>query len=136
MVFIYPSTQPALKCAIAILQDGFGAYADVSTALPRNYNLVKPFVQVQRVGGQRPNIVTDDARILVSCFASTPEVVEHMTSTVGWAFSNAIGTIVENCFVRDWSDVSGPVDLVHPDFLTLERWQVTGTLALSTTPGS
>lgn len=130
MVFIYPTTKPALKTAITVLTAALSA--DVSAAMPRTIGS-SPFVRIERIGGTRPNVVTDEAVFLIHCFGTTPEVVETLCSAVDEAMHNAISTVVDEVYIRDWKDVGGPVNLVHPDFLNLERWQMTGTLCLGTT---
>ncbi len=130
-MFIHPTPKPALKTAIAVLDTAFGATASVSAKMPKK-NFPTRFVKVSRVGGNRPNIVTDSARILIELFATTPEAVESMWATADAAMFNAIGTVVDGVFIRDWGDVQGPTDFPHPDFLHLERWQLHGQLALST----
>ena len=134
-MFVHPTPQPALKTAITILSTAFGVYAVVSAKMPRQ--LPTRFVRVDRAGGTRPNLVTDDARIIIDCFADSPETVESMCGTVDAAMHNAIGTVVGSVFVRNWTGVTGPTgNYPHPDYLSFERWQMTGSLMLSTTTPS
>lgn len=133
-MFVHPTPKPALKTALAILGDAFDGVASVSAQMPRT--LPSKFVVVERVGGARPNLVTDSARILVQCFAETPEAVESMCGTVDEAMHNAAGTVVDGVFVRAWGGQQGPTRLPHPDVLTRERWQIHGNLVLSTTTPS
>jgi len=133
-MYVWPTPKPALKTAITILADAFGVYAQVSAKMPKQ--LPVRFIMVSRIGGDRPNPVTDTARILIECFGPDPETVESMCSTVDEAMHNAIGTIVDSVFIRNWDDIHGPVSLPHPDLLTMERWQVHGDLWLSTTTPS
>ena len=135
MVFIHPKPKPALKIAIAVLADAFGATADVSSNMPRRVGTTS-FIVVERIGGNRPNLVTDSARLLIHCFATSPLLVEDMVATVDETFHNAVGTVVESVFIRDWNDITGPLNKPHPDVLTMERWQVSGYLELSTTTPS
>ena len=132
MVFIYPTPKPALKTAISILTTALGASADVSANLPRTVGS-NPFVRIERIGGARPNVVTDEAVFLIHCFGTTPEIVENLTASVDEAMHNAISTVVDEVYIRDWKDVGGPTNLTHPDFLNLEHWQMTGTLCIGTT---
>ena len=62
-MYVWPTPKPALKTAIAIIADAFGVYASVSANMPRQ--LPVRFVRVDRIGGSRPNPVTDSARILI-----------------------------------------------------------------------
>ena len=135
MVFIHPTPKPALKIAIAVLDTAFGATADVSANMPRRVGTTS-FVVVERIGGNRPNLVTDSARILVHCFATSPLAVESMVATVDEAFHNSVGTVVESVFIRGWDDISGPINKPHSDVLAMERWQVSGYFSLSTTTPS
>lgn len=136
-MFVYPTVKPALRTAISVLTDAFGATASVSAALPRN-RLPDRFVLVELAGGSRPHIVSTATRILIQLFAVDPETAESMWGTADAAMHNAIGTVVDDeVFVRDWGNVSGPVGpFAHPDFLQLTRLQGTGDLLLSTTTAS
>lgn len=130
-MFIHPTPKPALKTAISILATAFGDYAGVSAKMPRQ--IPTRFVRVDRVGGGRPNIVTDSARILIECFGPDPETVESMAATVDEAMHNAVGTVIDDAvFVRGWDNMQGPTSLPHPDLLTMERWQLHGDLMVST----
>jgi len=129
-MYAWPTPKPALKTAIAIITDAFGVYALVSANMPRQ--LPVRFVRVDRIGGSRPNPVTDSARILIECFGPDPATVESMCSTVDEAMHNAIGTIVDGVFVRDWGNINGPLRRPHPDLLSMVRMQVDGDLLLST----
>lgn len=134
-MFIHPTPKPALKTAIAILVDAFGSTVDVSAKMPQRPP--NQFIRVNRVGGSRPNLVTDSARILIECFGPDPETVESMWATVDEAMHNAVGTVVDSVFVRGWDNVDGPTDFPHPDLLSWDRWQLHGDLMLSTsTPNS
>jgi len=135
MVFIHPTPKPALKTALAVLRVAFDGVAPVSANMPKR--LVPQFVVVERAGGSRPNLVTDAARILIHCFALSPEVAESMCATVDEAMHNSIGTVVDSVFVRGWDNVTGGMSRPHPDVLSMERWQMNGDFMLSTsTPGS
>ena len=134
-MFVHPTPKPALRTALSILSDAFDGVASVSAKMPKR--LPAKFVVVSRVGGGRPNLVTDSARILVECFAVDPENVESLSATVDEAMHNAVGTVVDSAvFVRGWGNVSGPTSFPHPDVLTMERWQIHGDLSLSTTTPS
>jgi len=133
-MFVWPTPKPALKTAITILSDAFGVYAQVSANMPRQVPI--RFIRVSRIGGSRPNVVTDSARILIECFGPDPETVESMSSTVDEAMHNAIGTIVDGVFIRDWGNINGPISRPHPDLLSMERMQTDGDLLLSTTTPS
>lgn len=126
---IWPTPKPALKAAIAILEDAFGTTL-VSASMPRR----RPakFLQVTRVGGGQPNPAADVARILVECFGPDPATVESMTGTARSALRNAAGTTVAGVFVRGWTAEQGPTDFPHPEILDLTRWQFTGDLLLAT----
>lgn len=129
-MFIYPTPKPALRTAISILSDAFTGVASVSAKMPRT--LPVKFVRVSRVGGSRPDLVTDSARILIELFGADPETVESMWATADAAMHNAIGTIVDSAvFVRGWENVQGPTDFPHPDHLSMDRWQLHGDLLLS-----
>ncbi len=75
-MYVWPTPKPALKTAITILSDAFGVYAQVAAKMPRQ--LPVRFIMVSRIGGDRPNPVTDTARILIECFGPDPETVESM----------------------------------------------------------
>ena len=130
-MFIHPTPKPALKTAISILSDAFGDYAQVSAKMPTR--APDRFVRVSRIGGSRPFIVTDAAKILIEWFGPDPETVESMTATVDEAMHNAVGTVIDGAvFVRGWDNVQGPTDFPHPDLLSWDRWQVNGDLLVST----
>ena len=126
---IWPTPKPAVLAAITVLADAFGEYAVVSAKLPAR-NRPDRFVKVTRVGGGQDDIVTDNARLLIECFAKTVEQVEAMCNTVRAALRNAAGTTVGEAFIRAWGNESGPADLPHPEILDYERWQLTGDLAV------
>lgn len=131
-MFVWPTPKPALLTAVTILADAFAGYAFVSAKMPKN----RPdrFVRASRVGGGLSNIATDDARILVECFARDVGDVEEMCNTARAALRNAAGTTVTTTkglvFVRAWDNEQGPTDFPHPELLDYERWQFTGDLAV------
>jgi len=133
-VTIYNTPKPAVKTAITILAAGFGQYALVSAKMPKHRPV--RFVQVSRIGGSQDTPITDNARILVECFGPDTETVEAMSATARTALRNAISTIVDGVWVRNWSGEQGPVDFPHPQIIDMDRWQFTGDLALSTTTAS
>ena len=129
-MYVWPTPRPALKTAIAIVTEAFGEYAQVSANMPRQLPI--RFIRVDRIGGSRPNPVTDIARILIECFGPDPETVESMCSTVDEAMHNAIGTIVGDVFIRDWTNINGPIRRNYRDLLSVSRMMVDGDLWLST----
>lgn len=135
-MFIHPTPKAALKTALSVLDTAFDGVADVSAKMPQRLPSTAKFVRVDRVGGSRPNLVTDAARILIELYGPDPETVESMSGTADAAMHNAIGTVVDSVFIRDWTAVQGPTNFPHPDFLQLERWQMHGELWLSTTTPS
>lgn len=130
-MLIWPTPKPALLTAVTILGEAFGDYAFVSAKMPP-HNRPDRFVKVSRVGGGLDNIATDDARILVECFARDVGEVEAMCNTARTALRNAGGTTVTtsqgDVFVRCWDNEQGPADFPHPDLIEYERWQLTGSL--------
>lgn len=130
---VWPTPKPALLGAITILVEGFGESAFVSAKIPAN-NRPDRFVKVSRVGGSIDDPTTDNARILVECFAKDVGVVEAMCNTARTALRNAAGTTVTSddidMFIRAWTDESGPTDFPHPDVVDYERWQFSGTLGI------
>ena len=131
---IYKTPKPAVKTAITILAAGFGQYALVSAKMPKRRPI--RFVQVTRIGGSQDTPITDNARLLIECFGPDTETVEAMTATARAALRNAISTIVDGVWVRNWSNEQGPVDFPHPQIIDLDRWQFTGDLALSISTAS
>jgi len=131
---IYQTPKPAVKTAITILAAGFGQYALVSAKMPKHRPI--RFVRVSRIGGSQTNPITDNARILIECFGQDTETVEAMTATARTALRNAISTIVDGVWVRNWSNEQGPVDFPHSEIIDMDRWQFHGDLALSTTTAS
>jgi len=131
---IYATPKPAVKTAIRILHDAFGNYALVSAKMPKHRPI--RFVKVSRIGGSQDTPITDNARILVECFGPDTETVEAMTATARTALRNAISTIVDGVWIRNWSGEQGPVDFPHSEILDMDRWQFHGNLALSTTTAS
>lgn len=132
-MLIWPTPKPAVLTAITILAEAFGQYAFVSAKLPKNQRPDR-FVKVTRVGGGLDNIATDEARLLIECFARDIGEVEAMCNTARTALRNAAGTTVTttqgNVFVRAWENESGPSDYPHPDLIEFDRWQLTGSLML------
>lgn len=132
-MFVWPTAKPAVLAAITILDSAFGDYAFVSAKMPSHERPAR-FVRVSRVGGRRVNITTDNARILVECFAHTIDEVEPMAASASEALLNSGGTTVTttsgNVFIRGWDNESGPVDFPHPDLLDYERWQLHGDLVV------
>lgn len=128
---IYKTPKPAVKTVITILAEAFGVYALVSAKMPKQRPI--RFVRVSRIGGQQSDPITDNARLLIECFGPDTETVEAMTATARTALRNAISTIVDGAFIRDWFNEQGPVDFPHPQIIDLDRWQFQGDLALSTT---
>lgn len=132
-MFIWPTPKPALLTAITILSEAFGEYAFVSAAMPI-HSRPDRFVKVSRIGGGLDNIATDNARILVECFAKDIGEVEAMCNTARTAFRNAGGTTVTttagSVSVRGWDNEQGPSDYPHPDLVEHIRWQLTGELLI------
>ena len=130
-MYAWPTPRPALETAVAIVSAAFGDYAPVSVSMPRQ---VPPrFIKMARIGGSRPNPVTDLAAISLDVFALDHATVEYMCSTLDEAMHNAIGTIVNNTFIRDWGNIVGPIGgRPHPDLLSMIRMTVVGDLMLST----
>ena len=136
-MYHWPTTKPAQKTTISIIKAAFGEYAMVSAAMPRQVPI--RFIKIVRIGGSRPNPVTDLATMEIECFGPDPATVESMCSTVDEAMHNAIGTIVDdNVFIRDWGNINGPIGgRPHPDLLSMVRSTLIGDLWLSTsTPGT
>lgn len=128
-MLIWPTPKPAVKAAIAILVDAFGNYAFVSAKLPGKTPRPERFVKVSRVGGNQPHPATDNARLLVECFAKDTAQCEAMCNTARAALHNAAGTIVaDDVFIRSWGNETGPQDFPHPDILEYDRWQLQGDL--------
>lgn len=131
---IYSTPKPAVKTAITILAAGFGQYALVSAKMPKQRPI--RFVQVSRIGGTQTDPITDNARLLIECFGPDTETVEAMSATARTALRNAISTVVDGVWVRNWHNEQGPVDFPHPQIIDMDRWQFTGDLSLSTTTAS
>lgn len=131
-MFVWTTAKPAVLTAITILSDAFADNAFVSSDMPRQRP--ERFIRVSRVGGRRVNVATDNARILVECFARTVAEVESMAATASEALYNSGGTTVTttagDVFVRDWDNESGPVDFPHPELLDYCRWQLHGDLVV------
>lgn len=131
-MFVWPTGKPAVLTAITILSEAFGEYAFVSAKLPA-HSRPDRFVKVSRVGGGQQQIPTDNARILVECFAKDVGQVESMCNTARAALRNSGGTTVTttsgDVFVRGW-DNETVADYPHPDLIDFERWQLTGDLAI------
>ena len=130
MTVIWDTPKPAVKVAIAILAEAFGEYALVAARMPRQRPV--RFVRVTRVGGGLTNHVTDTARLLIECFGLDVQTCENMTGTARAALRNAVSTVVEDSWVRNYDNEQGPVDFPHPDILDMDRWQFHGELSLST----
>ena len=132
-MFVWPTPKPAVLAAITILAEAFGDYAFVSSKMPRN---VRPdrFVKVSRVGGGLDSVATDNARILVECYAKDTGQVESMCNAARTALRNAAGTTVTTTqggvFVRRFSTEQGPMDFHDPDLIEHDRWQFTGDLTI------
>jgi hypothetical protein len=135
-MLIWPTPRPALKAAISILQDAFGAVR-VSDQMPKT----RPaqFVRVDRVGGGQLNPRVDRARLLVECWGPSSGVVETMVGTAREALRNAGGTTVsDGIFIHSFDNEDGVAHYDDPDVTDQRRWQFTGDLLVSTraNPGS
>lgn len=130
-MFVWPTPKPALLAAIAVLSEAFGNYAFVSAKLPGN-NRPDRFVKVSRTGGRLMNIATDEAQILVECYAKDLGQVEAMLATATAALRNAGGTTITSdgyrMFIRRWEEDSLAVPYQNPEILDYERGQLTGGL--------
>lgn len=129
-MIIWPTPRPALKAAIAIMQDA-NPDAAVSHRMPRT----RPakFIRVVRVpGGGMDNPRMDRARLIVEFWAKDIGTVETMFNNGRAALMNAAGTTVsDNIFIHGWRDEGGG-DYSDPDVPDMEKWQVFGELLIST----
>lgn len=127
----YPVAKPALKIARSILAAALTP-VPVVTKVPFPTR-PETFVVVAKIGGVRPLIVTDAARILVQTWAGGVGDVEDLANAAIAALQNAQGTWVDDiAFVRGFDNIEGPVDFPDPDVADQERWQFQGDLLLST----
>lgn len=132
-MMVWPTPKPALLGAITILSEAFDGVAFVSAKLPAR-DRPERFVRVSRIGGGLDDPTTDNARILVECFAKDVGECESMCNTARTALRNAGGTTVTSgdisMFVRAFTDESGPTEFLYPDLLDYDRWQFSGTLSI------
>lgn len=127
-MIIWPTPRPAIKTAIAILEEAF------PNAVGAKFPKIRPsrYVLVSRVGGGQENPRMDRARLLVECWAKTIGEAETMTSTARAALRNAGGTTVGDVFIYGWFNEDGPVMYDDPDVSDMTRHQFTGDLSVST----
>jgi hypothetical protein len=130
----YPTTKPAVKTAIAILQAAVnGDDSAVGYKMPMTWP--NTFIKVSRSGGgphTPTELVTDTARILCEVYGSQVADVEAMTSKAIAALRNAQGTTVGNVFIRGFDNIDGPTDFTDVKVPDLCRWQFQGDLLVST----
>lgn len=137
---LWDRPKPALKAAVIVLTEAFTAsdgsrWADVSTKLPPR-NRPDRFVVVSRRGGGQVDQTTDNARILVECYARTTGEAEEMTGSCRAALRNSGGTWVypddsDPIFIRRYGGETGLTDLPNPEVLEYERWQFLGELFIA-----
>lgn len=125
----YPVDPPGLKVARNILNDAFDP-VPFMTKLPQN--LPDQFGRVILVGTTRPLLVTSAPRILVECWAKTPQAAEDFAGHAVQVLRNAQGSFATETFVRGFDNIEGPADNPDPQVDWLERWQFQGDLLLST----
>ena len=130
----YPTTKPAVKTAIAILQTAMnGDDSAVGYKMPLTWPAV--YIRVSRSGGgphPPTGLVTDVARILCEVYGAQVADVEAATSTAIAALRNSQGTIVNGVFLRGFDNIDGPTDFPNAAVPDMCRWQFQGDLLVST----
>lgn len=116
----------ALACALGVLAD---LDVPASTKAPKTWTTA--FVRVSRIGGGRPNLVTDKAALLIECFSPDSVEAEEIANHAGGLFGAAQQGVFNGARVLGWDNMFGPVDF--PDGTAgWERFQLTGDLLVST----
>jgi hypothetical protein len=130
----YPTTKPAVKTAIALLQTAIaGDQLGVGYKMPLTWPAV--YIKVSRAGGgphPPTDLVTDAARIMCEVYGANAADVEAATSDAIAALRNSFGTTINGVFLRGFDNIDGPTafdDVTVPDMC---RWQFQGDLLVST----
>lgn len=113
-----------MACCVQILDS-----LDASPAAPSEENPPKQYVRCSRVGGGMVNPVTDNAAILVECWAETNAEAEELANEARFLLLSSTGKSFAGVFVRWCRERSGPVDF--PD-VTGPRYQFVVELLAAT----
>jgi hypothetical protein len=73
------------------------------------------FVTVQRAGGPRRNIVTDEATLIVESWAATPAAAHDLAQNARATIHALLGTSVDGVRILRTEETSGPAYLPDPD---------------------
>lgn len=126
MLWVKP--KPALTVARAVLIDTLTTIP-VSTTDPTT----RPdkYVVLEQLPGDYPNPAFTEPRIQANCYAKTKLLAGDLADDVLATFLNARG-VFAGAWVKKFADPRGPYELNHPDITDRFRFQVHGTLRLST----
>lgn len=125
----WPVPKDALKAAVDVLADALSPTTVAHTA-PRV--IPDPFVRVDVVGGDQPNVVTDMPRILVESWAGSAATAYSGARAALAALKNARGQWFGGAFIRGFGNVDGPVNFPDPDVPDFQRWLFHGDLNVAT----
>ena len=128
MVNEYVEPKSALSALRAVL---LLTGVDVSTNVPSTIPSTG-FIRIARAGGSMPNLVTDQALMIIQVYAPNNQLAEQIMNKCRGRLRQAQGTEQSGVWVRYWREVGGPAEYGDPDVQGFVRWQMSGQLATST----
>lgn len=99
-VVLFPDIEALL---VRVLPDRVGAGVSTKVPTPRP----EAFVRVRRVGGTRPNRITDSSTVVVECWASDPVVASDLGRLTHAHVFALPGESYDGDFVRRVREVGG-----------------------------
>lgn len=130
----------AMWVAMQGLIDGFaglGVTVDVTSWVPRDTatRIVPPLVTVLRTGGERRNLIADDAQVAIECWGATDAAAHDLCAQARGLLHALAGTVVDGVAVYRVDEVAGPALLPDPD-AGVPRYTATFSLTLRHTASS
>ena len=118
---------PAVALVVKLLNDRLAApvHSKVPATRPTT------FVRVSRAGGGMKNLVTDLPTLIFECWAPTEAEAEVLSNLVTGHLRAAQFESVNGTRLLGWSE-AGRVSFPDPALQSQARWQVTGSLGIST----
>lgn len=89
-------------------------------------------IRIQRVGGSKPNLVTDSALVAVQVYSPSDLEAERLCNQARAYLTQSQFSKWGSAWVRGWDEVGGPAEFADPDVQGFVRWQFTGQLGIST----
>lgn len=89
-------------------------------------------IRIQRAGGPKSNLITDNALVVVQVYATTDLNAELVCNQARGYLQQGQFTKWGTIWVRGWEEVGGPAEFPDPDVQGFVRWQFSGQLGIST----